>query len=279
MEDRSICKKSIVLNNIFQLRCYSSEVGLFSGISNSSFNVTPEVIYDNVYENKKIVIKSNKKKSGVYRWVHIKSGKMYVGSSVDLGRRFYIYFSFKYMENQGIRSIIYRSINKYGYSEFRLEILEYCNSEDVIEREQFYLDYLKPEYNILKIAGSRAGSVVLEETKAKIRAALTGRVLSESVKAKIKAARIGVKHSQATRAILKEHLTNLNKNVLAEKNSMKVTVLDLETKVLTKYSSIRKAAEGIGSYAHKILNYENVKLSKNYTKPFKGRYEIKVFRK
>lgn len=278
---KSIVLKSLVLNNIFQSRCYSSgdPEGLCSGISNSSFNVTPEVIYDNAYDNKKIAIKSNRKKPGVYRWVHNKSGKMYIGSSLDLGRRFSSYYSLKFIENQAKRSIIYKSISKYGYSEFRLEILEYCNSENVIEREQFYLDYLKPEYNILKIAGSRAGFKVLEETKAKIRATLTGRVLSESVKAKIKAARTGVKHSEATRAILKEHLANLNKNVLAKNKSMKVTVLDLETKVLTEYSSIRKAAEGIGSYADKILEYENRKLSKNYTKPFKGRYEIKVFRK
>jgi group I intron endonuclease len=261
------------------LRCYSSEVGLGSGISNSSIKVTPVVIYDNAHENKKIAIKSNRKKSGVYRWVHIKSGKMYIGSSIDLGRRFSSYFSLKLIENQAKRSIIYKSLIKYGHLEFRLEILEFCNSEDVIEREQFYLDALKPEYNILKIAGSRTGFKVLDETKAKIRAALTGRVLSESVKAKIKAARIGAKHSEATRAKLKEHLVTLNKKVLAEKNGIKVTILDLETKVFTEYSSIRKAAKGIGSYGDKIVKYENLKLSKNYTKPFKGRYEINIFRK
>lgn len=67
---------------------------------------------------------------------------MYIGSSLDLGRRFSSYYSLKFIENQAKRSIIYKSISKYGYSEFRLEILEYCNSENVIEREQFYLDYL-----------------------------------------------------------------------------------------------------------------------------------------
>ena len=37
---------------------------------------------------------------------------------------------------------------------FRSEILEYCPSSIVLAREQFYLDKFKPEYNILKIAGS-----------------------------------------------------------------------------------------------------------------------------
>jgi hypothetical protein len=33
------------------------------------------------------------------------------------------------------------------------EILEYCDSSNVIEREQYYIDLLNPEYNILKTAG------------------------------------------------------------------------------------------------------------------------------
>jgi len=48
-----------------------------------------------------------------------------------------------------------------------------------IKREQFYLDSLKPEYNILKIAGSRLGSNHSEQAKLKISSSLTGRKSSE----------------------------------------------------------------------------------------------------
>lgn len=168
---------------------------------------------------------------------------------------------------------------KYGLSEFRLEVLEYCNSEDVLKREQFFLDYLNPEYNILKIAGSRKGFKVLDETKAKISKSLIGRVLSESVKIKIKQSRIGVQHSEVTKVKLKEHLANLNRTILAEKKSFKITVLDLETNIITEYSSIRKAALAIGSYAHNITKYEKLKLNNNYSKPFKNRYVINIERK
>ena len=51
-------------------------------------------------------------------------------------------------------SIIYRALLKNGYSNFSLEILEYCSPENVILREQYYMDLLKPDYNILKTAGS-----------------------------------------------------------------------------------------------------------------------------
>jgi hypothetical protein len=38
-----------------------------------------------------------------------------------------------------------------------LKILEYCEAEQCIEREDYYLFLLKPEYNILSKAGSNLG--------------------------------------------------------------------------------------------------------------------------
>ena len=38
-----------------------------------------------------------------------------------------------------------------------MEILEHCSKEEVTQKEQFYLDTLKPTYNILKFAGSSLG--------------------------------------------------------------------------------------------------------------------------
>jgi hypothetical protein len=44
--------------------------------------------------------------------------------------------------------------------------LEYCNNDVLIKREQYYLDLLKPDYNILKIAYSLAGFKHSEESLA-----------------------------------------------------------------------------------------------------------------
>lgn len=46
---------------------------------------------------------------------------------------------------------------KYGYSNFILEILEYCDKFDLLNREQYYMNLLKPEYNVLLTAGSNLG--------------------------------------------------------------------------------------------------------------------------
>jgi group I intron endonuclease len=105
------------------------------------------------------ILKDNKDKIGIYRWVNLDTGKSYVGSSRNLSARFKQYFSVNYLEREIKRnnSKIYRSLFKKGYSKFSLDIVEYCEIDILIEREQYYLDTLKPEYNILSKAGSLAG--------------------------------------------------------------------------------------------------------------------------
>jgi NUMOD1 domain len=77
-----------------------------------------------------------------------------------------------------------RALLKYGFSNFSLEILEYCNSEDTLKREQYYLDFLKPEYNIVGIAGSTLGYKHSEESLKKMR----DFILSDEVMARKKLA-------------------------------------------------------------------------------------------
>jgi group I intron endonuclease len=67
------------------------------------------------------------------------------------------------------------AIIKYGYSNFSVTILEYCDKCELDIREQHYFDTLNPEYNIQKIAGgSYKGLILSEETKDKISKALKG---------------------------------------------------------------------------------------------------------
>lgn len=74
---------------------------------------------------------------------------MLVGSSVFLGRRLKNYFSFEYIANPN-NMLINKALIKYDYSNFSLEIIEYCEPSLVVTREQYYIDLLKPEYNIFK---------------------------------------------------------------------------------------------------------------------------------
>jgi hypothetical protein len=124
------------------------------------------LVYHNADTQKKEIYLNNKGKSGVYMWVNSVNGKRYVGSSSDLQKRFSAYYSVAYLTKYNTTKI-HRALLKYGYSVFSLHILEYCSPNVLILREQYYIDLYKPEYNILKIAGSSKGLVVSEEWKQK----------------------------------------------------------------------------------------------------------------
>jgi len=104
---------------------------------------------------KDLIFKENKNMSGIYKWTNLINGKIYIGSSINLSKRFFLYYN----NNLLIKSkmLINRAILEYGHTNFSLEIIEYCSYEDIIKREQYYLDLLKPEYNTLKIASSSYG--------------------------------------------------------------------------------------------------------------------------
>lgn len=161
--------------NNLRIQSYKTSFTLQLFSTDASNPIVPVKIYYNTDTQKLDILEENKRKSGIYRWINTLNGKSYIGSSVDISRRLSEYFNYNYLineKNQGMT--ICRALLKNGYSNFALEILEYCDETILIEREQFYLDLLKPEYNVLKIAGSTFGFKHSEKTKEKMRNAQIG---------------------------------------------------------------------------------------------------------
>jgi hypothetical protein len=175
-------------------RCYSTDKPA----------VIAEKIYANVSSDKQQILLENNGKAGIYRFNNLETGKSYIGSGVNLSKRIRQYYSLRFLESEVLKnkSMIYRSIIKYGYSSFSLEILEYCAADKCLEREQYYLDILQPEYNILHLAGSRLGTKHSEETIAKFKQ----RKHSEETIARLSAAAQGRQHSPETKAKIKNHI-------------------------------------------------------------------------
>lgn len=98
--------------------------------------------------------------------------------------------------------IINKSILKYGHSNFSLEILEYCDKSKVLSREQYYLDNLKPKYNMLKYAGSRLGCKHSPATVAKLK-------LMWANNAELRAKRLGPLNRYRNSEAQKNHLKKL----------------------------------------------------------------------
>ena len=121
--------------------------------------------------------------TGVYIITNTINYKCYVGSSVNIEHR----WTGKY--NRYLTS----AFNKYGINNFSFEILAICNpiKEDLLYFEQKCINLFKPEYNILKVAGSPLGSKDTEETKLNKSIAAINRGYSQSAIEAMKQANIG----------------------------------------------------------------------------------------
>lgn len=130
------------------------------------------MFYSNADKEKIKILLDNQEKSGIYRWTNKKTGKCYIGSSTNLRNRLRNYYNINYLLRT--KGIINDALLKYGYGDFSLEILEYCDPAKCFSREQYYMDRHNPEYNILKRAGSFTGYTHKIEAIAKIRHHLMG---------------------------------------------------------------------------------------------------------
>lgn len=92
-----------------------------------SGQVVPVAVYDDMGLLKKQIYKDNKGRSGVYRITNKRNGKQYIGSSKDLRSRFAHYLSIEAIKLDSMT--ICKSLLKNGYSNFKLEILVYCDAD------------------------------------------------------------------------------------------------------------------------------------------------------
>lgn len=127
--------------------------------------------YSHPYFNRKGIYKENKGLSGIYCWLNLINGKLYVGSAKNITKRLYQYFSsrhIKYILSKS-ESIIFKSMLLHGYDNFEFHILTYCNCDELVDLEQHYIDTLKPEYNLRKTVYSPLGYKHTPETILKLK--------------------------------------------------------------------------------------------------------------
>jgi len=163
----SIFNTLFINKTLIPIRIYSTLSNNPSGNNNNDTNYAKN--YEYAYVMRKYFFKDNKGKSGIYMLTNKLTNDIYIGQSIDISKRFIKYFSLSYIKSKD-SFIISRVLIKYGYSNFSVTILEYCDKYDLTVREQYYIDKLNPQYNILKIAGSSQGFKHSEETKLKMSA-------------------------------------------------------------------------------------------------------------
>lgn len=212
-------------------------------------SVIPLVTYNNIEDQKTLILENNKGKTGIYRWINMTNSKCYVGSAIDLRTRFWVYFSKTRLMDS--KMPIYKAIIKYGYVNFKLQILEYCELKDLLVKEQYYINHLKPEYNILSVAGNSSGykhtestmakfklRMASDKTRANLAEAASGRILSKEAKTKISMARTGTILSNETKTKLS--------NIGAEIKGVPVKITNIVTGEVKQYSTLTLAGIDLG---------------------------------
>lgn len=105
------------------------------------------------------------KKAGIYKIQSLlEPEKFYIGSSVNLQSRKRQHFSSLKL-NKYRNTYMQNYYNKYGRDNFLFLVIEECDKENLITREQFYLDNLKPVFNSKSLADSNYGIVFSDDVR------------------------------------------------------------------------------------------------------------------
>lgn len=146
--------------------------------------------------------------SGVYAIVNTPTGKLYIGSSVNILSRKSHHFA-SLADNTHHNRYLQRAFNKYGRIAVKFYVCEIVECQDIlIAREQAYIDLhdsANPEfgYNVCPIADSSLGYKATSQQKHNNSVAQQGKKLSEAHKRKISESRMGHVHKQETKNKMK----------------------------------------------------------------------------
>lgn len=168
----------------------------------------------------------------IYRIRNITTDQFYIGSAINFQKRKNKHI---YHLRKGNHHSLYlqNSWNKYGEGDFVFEILVKCIKEYLIKLEQWFLDNLKPTYNMTNIAGKNIN---------------TGRKFSDEHKRKISESRRGTV------------ISKIQKDKMAEVKKKSVLQYDKSGNFIKEWNSMKEAQDILG-----IHGISNACLGRNKT--------------
>ena len=136
-------------------------------------------------------------KSCIYKISNTINSRIYIGSAINFMNRKAKHIR-QLRANKHCNDKLQRFVNKYGIDKISFEVVEYCEKQILIEREQFYInkfDCVKKGFNILITAGSWLNHKHSKYTKKR---------MSEIKKGVQTKGMLGKKHSDKTKELIAE---------------------------------------------------------------------------
>lgn len=163
----------------------------------------------------------------IYKITNIITNKIYIGSASYYDKRIGTHIH-RLRKNDHDNMYLQNAYNKYGESSFEFEIIEHCEKDNLLEKEQYWLDYYKSYdrengYNLVKIAGSNRGYKMTEESRKRVSDANAFR---------------GKKYSEEQRLKRKEQITKLQ--------GKPVIQYDKDLNIIEEFPSISEASRKTG---------------------------------
>jgi group I intron endonuclease len=196
-------------------------------------------------------------KIGIYKITNKINGKCYIGSSLNITKRKNKHFGglkLNIHPNKHLQS----AYNKYGFENFTFEIIEETEKTNLLLKEQYYIDTLRPEYNKRLIAESNLGIKFCVEARNNMSIAMSGkgnnfynRKHSKETKDKMRKKKIGVKQSEETKI---KRISKLNK---------KIFQFDIGYNFIREYESLKELCN-INSFNYKWFIEARYKYNKFY---------------
>lgn len=130
--------------------------------------------------------------AGVYKIQSIiKPNNIYIGSAIDINNRKWIHLS-QLRKNIHPNKKLQYHYNKYGENDLVFGILVTCEKEQLLRKEQCYMNIFQPHFNICKTAGSMLGFRFSNKSKKKMRDARLGKSNSRETRLKMSITRTGL---------------------------------------------------------------------------------------
>jgi len=148
---------------------------------------------------------------GVYAIIDTKTYKWYIGSGINVKRRYKEHKS-RLRHERHANKHLQSAWNKYGEDNFVFKLISKVNAGNLLFSEQYWIDFFNVcddtiGYNICPVAGNTLGRKCSQEAKRKISRAHKGKILTKQHRKAIGKSLRGLKRSEEFRQ--KHRLANL----------------------------------------------------------------------
>lgn len=207
--------------------------------------------------------------SGIYCIKNINNGKMYIGQSVDVNKRWKTH-RWLLKNNKHYNVHLQRAYNL-DKNCFEFSVIEYCKLGELNEKETYYIKYfntMKNGYNLCEGGESTTGRVCSDETKRKISATKAGiKCTEEAIQKRTNSLK---KHFENDPKFKKEFIEQAKKNLKGGWN--KGTHLTDEQKAFMRKVNLGKVI----SEEHKIKLRELYKGENSITAKLKEKDVVEM---